>query len=185
MHLPFRTLVLAGICALGLSTVGRADTIVTLYLTDFNFVSGATATGMATLDSTTGFFTNINVTYRSSSEAVLLDGLPYQGATDLFDAEYYDGKGHDLDLTFPIASLVGYTGGDLCSSKRLCDGFERSVFFLDLPSFDEDFLATGSLSEEPPVANTPEPRSVILLGTGLLIAIEAARRRFSQVNRSV
>ena len=83
------------------------------------------------------------------------------------EAVSYTRGGNELVLLFPQASLAGYTGGILCSTSLACPGsINYSTFSLtvDNVGMREAFQSLTATSVS---AATPEPSSLLLLGTGL------------------
>jgi len=99
----------------------------------------------------------------------------------LQEPNFYNAQ--SLQLTLNTSTLVGYTGGDLCSLSVTCNmpgqtygptstaGMYRSVFTLN----DGGLYAISSVETSP----TPEPSSLALLGTGALGVMGVIRRRIA------
>ncbi len=173
-----RNLLLLSALCMGVSSVGHADT--TFFLANNTYESGGTATGSVNIDTAAGLFDSVNVTVNELGTTYLFTGAPVTqtgfGSNGQFQYyEYsFDSGGNILLLDVPVASLTGYTGGNLCSLSNLCGDGQNGVFagYFGLSDGVTDFAAqTGSLNP------TPEPSSVIMLGTGLLAGVGVARRR--------
>ena len=137
-----------------------------------------------TLNTTTGVFT-----------AGALDGFSQPYGFDAYQYAYngyveneldFSGLGGfhgpasepSFDLILPVASLVGYQGGIVCSLTYCND--EVSGFNPGLGDLD---FVSGTLTPvgmPTTIPATPEPSSLILLGTGILGVVGAARRRFAK-----
>jgi mannose-6-phosphate isomerase-like protein (cupin superfamily) len=151
-----------------------ADTVTTFTLNDVTFADGATATGTITIDVTTGVPTGVDMVY--SDGAVTDDFIaapsyfsngPYSTINSFDPANEY------LNFSLPVSTLVGYTGGNICSDEPICAIGSAFVDFRVINS-----LETGSLdapSESTPAV--PEPSTLALLGTGILGLAGAAHRR--------
>jgi hypothetical protein len=75
-----------------------------------------------------------------------------------------------IDLLLPVNSLVGYSGGSLCTLANQCADEYSTFFALNR----QGSFIDGTLGA---VSPTPEPSSVILLGLGGLAMLGLVRSR--------
>ena len=147
-------------CALLASSVAaHADTISTFSINGASlFYSGSdhnTVTGTTTIDTTTGVVESI---------AFTAGGLLESGVDAQYGPDVYVGTS-DSHFTFTGASLINYTG---------------ETFNLNGPN--DLYVGHVTYAGAATAASvTPEPSSLILLGTGLLGFVAITRRRLSLV----
>lgn len=179
---------LVGAFLLAGSLIGRADTITTFDLQGVPndgitaTTAAGTLTGTVTIDTTMGVITGVDATVDTTSGVLgvtseTFTSLEYQQSvtfpSDYFEAAATSG-GYFLVLDFPVASLVGYSGGPLCTyayGYSPCDGPSSDY---GNSQYGVGFVS-GSLTPE--VAATPEPSSLALLGSGALGLAGVLRRR--------
>ncbi len=176
-------LLLSALCV-GTAATSYADT--TFNLVNNVFASGATAQGSVNIDTTTGLFDSVNVSVLSAGTTYSFTGAPstqsvFDNNTQYFE-ESFDTPGDELVIDVPVASLVGYQGGSLCSLANLCGDGYAGAFAIrtGATTATADPLATGSLS-----AATPEPSSLVLLGTAACAMTGAVRRRLARTRSEI
>ena len=171
-------------CLLSLLLVGtsRADTI-KIYNLDAILQYG-TVTGTVTLDETTGTFTAANLTANYGLMTSTFSSPPasyVQNST--YDVTIFNGSlfGSTFALDLPVTSLVSYAGGTLCSTSAFCTGSVASAF--NLPLSGSDYVTSGSLAASTTTTVTLEPSTLLLLGTGVVVAAGFVRRRMHNSTR--
>ena len=114
----------------------------------------------------------------NSSESISGSGVTATASGLFYD--YVSGESHS---TYDYLGFFGYDFTDLCFQSSGCFTFNgaayESVFFpfgggnpIQLQSGNVEIASTGSM------AATPEPESLVLMGTGVLGLCGAVRRRF-------
>jgi hypothetical protein len=152
----------------------------TVFNVNGTFADGTHVTGTVTIDTGTGVVTSGALTLSAPNVATLttIEGASLCGSGTvcfgLFNAHL------SMTLVFPvIQDLVGYSGGNLCSTTTSCSA--DSALYLP-PAETADRLTSGSLTPAPP-AGTPAPPSLWLAMAGciaiLAYALRARRRTYA------
>ena len=163
----------AALALLSLSAAAHADTIKNFTLSS-DLTSGYTAQGLVSVDTTDG---QVQSSYFTLSQNGVVDATftqpdysqPLGGA---YLAEFADTRdGYTYELLLPNATLAGYLGGSVCTTTHTCLGYPSGVY---LPNGGEAMALDGTLTP------TPEPASLVFLGTGIVLGLLARRVKREQ-----
>ena len=178
LHIRFLILIrtLTLLFFLGATTFLRADTIfdVSGYMASYGNLSGT-----VTIDTSTGTVLsavfNLPGISMDQNLYVYPDGVDDQ-ATEIQVSQDFNDFLHPfvIDIGIPVQSLVGYAGGELCSTDSTPDTC-AGILWQHIAAVDR--LEYGSLEPATSPSTVPEPSTVALMSTGLLAAFGAVRRR--------
>jgi len=157
-----------------LPAVAHADSLFTLNGT---LNDGTVASGTISINTVTGATATSNLTFTNGATVYTLNTTASTQTYAGFEyLDFNDGNVRS-EIEINLASLIGYTGGSLCTLIDRCPGGNASNFFgPGVQGQDAPNYITGTLT---PVAATPEPSSLIFLGTGLFGVVGIARRKLS------
>ena len=177
-----RVLLLTAVSCAMLPAVAYADTVFNLNGSG----NGGSLTGTVSINEATGEVDSGTPVLTVGTTVYSFDATPIQylahGSAFTY-AVFEDAAMDNLYVYFQATDLVGYTGGGLCSTSAPCyfgGNNEAITNFHPGPVTFPDVnynLGTGSATEVIPVAATPEPSSLLLLGTALGPLAVWARRR--------
>jgi PEP-CTERM motif-containing protein len=155
---------------------GTASASVVTFNLSGTLGDGSALGGSMNLDTITGLLTAADVTL-GSPDSLLFTFI--QLDTSIVAGTLWDvGLGTSassrpfLSLVFPVASLVGYTGGPLCSLGGPTCGGTITTFFPDTNIADRSQLSTVGAATAP----VPEPSTLSILFVGLS-SLALLRRR--------
>jgi len=159
------------------------------------FTGDSTVSGTVTIDVSNGTITAVDLSYEGQTYTYIQTQGAFFGATgSTMPVSYGFDAGVSSTLQVPqlsfgipgtsaIDSLVGYTGGSLCSLDALCGPDSYGNYW------ESDFLAADGTTylklQSGQLSATPEPSSVLLLATGIaLIGMAMSVRRRKQIASS-
>lgn len=185
MHLVPPVTALAAVLA-SCALMAHADPITTFQVNGHYQLGTApqtyTVSGTVTVDVASGQVQNVNLLSDSVPGEFLgtsfvqyaTADVPLVGIGESFAPASGSGAFAELALTLPVASLVGYQGGDLCTHSHWCSTGPNSSFI----NIQNNWLTDGTFT---PVSLAPEPSSLslVVLGIGAVSGVLRKRRILS------
>ena len=136
--------------------------------------NGSSLSGSIIMDTTLGTVQSLNLiftgTYSFTISSVVLAAANTGSQTGTFAIEGKNATPYPFTfIELPVTTLVGYTGGSICSQGTSCAG----LVFSDAGAAagDTSSFSSGSLTA------TPEPGGIVLVGSAML-GLFALRRRY-------
>jgi hypothetical protein len=175
-----RFLSVAGLAVAMLAASAVPSSAATVFFASGTFQNTATLSGTLTIDTVTGSivasnlivsaptsFTFVNIVAQGDSPAPNFYSVTDRNAAST----------EDFDFGLPLHTLVGYSGGAICSAATAT--CTASNLFNLTTGTGGSVLASGSLS---PTAPTPEPASGLLFGMAFVLL--TASLRYGRYSRS-
>jgi len=174
----------------GAQPASAGDITVKFHLSG-TFADDSTISGTLMIDIADGMITSSNLSYLGQSYTDILTQGAFSGETQPGQTPIPVGYDFAVGIfsvtpqvffifqgTSAVDSLIGYSGGSLCSFNALCGPDQEGHFFVS--SFDAangQFI--GLQSGQLGATATPEPSTVILFGAAFLALGLSQRRRAS------
>ena len=162
------------LASLTVCSSARADTL----MLSGTLVKNGSFGGTVSFNPTTGVFTGADFDAVEGSTAYSFEASPtiqYSPEQGVYLGKFLDGVGDIFYLGLPGTNLIGYAGGLVCSQLNVCHGTQETFageFAIDSTSYAiQSGLAMLTLEV------TPEPRSLLLMATGLLCVTAGVWRR--------
>ncbi|MBV9266843.1 MAG: PEP-CTERM sorting domain-containing protein [Acidobacteriaceae bacterium] len=176
--------------SLALVICGASASVYADSITNFNLSAAlepGTAQGTITIDTTNGQVTGGNFTVNAPTPpglAAVMDVFTtlrdagYNGANQI--ADFVSGTDR-FELSLPLVSLVGYSGSSVCSTTERtgCTIANSPSYYPTLFIYFGGELADAAVSGSLTPSSAPEPSTYLLLATGLVGVIGAARKRLT------
>ena len=156
------------------SLAARADTVFNLSGTLSN---GGVLSGTFTVNTVAGTVDSLNAVYTLGAQSTQFSSILDQRPADVDYLVISNNGDYRFDLFLPPSSLIGYSGG-LCTANTPCGTYNETSYVAMFSTVF--FLTNGSATAVPPTAAaTPEPSSLVLLGTGILGVLGVMKRRLA------
>lgn len=145
----------------------------TIFIAQGEFEDGSALSGTVTIDTVAGLFTDINLVAGAPTNLKFFTNIsqgfdPTPGAFYTVFVSNLDGS-FDFAFGLPVLSLIGYTGGPICSLATLSPPICLASNVVEVgPNIWSPYLSFGSLFQSSTDASAvPEPSYLSLLGPAL------------------